>query len=208
MEGDSVQFTLKEGKLPSGLTLSSTTGVISGTPTEGSRTANVTVEGSNTVGSYHVSLLFIPISPPSIKYSEDSYTVKEGVKAEIKPEVKYVLNVYLRSGSIPEGMELSATDGTISGIPSDIGTTKALIAAENQDGTMTATVIIEVSENIPIPERIRTIIEYILIVIGILVVLCCCCCYCMHRRATTVEPPRRFSLLFIFHQASLIGKEW
>ena len=148
VEGESVQFVLKEGTLPSGLTLSPTTGVISGTAAESSRTANVTVEGFNQEGIYSVSLLLIPISPPYIKYPEESLTITEGIWTEIKPTVKYVQRVYLRSGSIPDGMELSSTNGTISGIPSEIMTTKALIAVENQDGTMNATVIIKVREDI------------------------------------------------------------
>ena len=178
VEGESVQFILKEGTLPSGLTLSPTTGVISGTAAESSRTANVTVEGSNQEGIYSVSLLLIPISPPSIKYPEESLTITEGIWTEIKPTVKYVQRVYLRSGSIPDGMELSSTDGTISGIPSEIASTKALIAAENQDGTMTATVVIDVRENVPTYETIWEVVKYVLIVIGILTVFCCCCCYC------------------------------
>ena len=75
-------------------------------------------------------------------------------------------------------MELSSTDGTISGIPSEIASTKALIAAENQDGTMTATVVIDVRENVPTYEAIWEVVKYVLIVIGILTVFCCCCCYC------------------------------
>jgi hypothetical protein len=120
-------FSISSGALPTGLTLTGSTGTISGTPTV-SGTFSVTfrvtdsLAATATSGSYQLvidsarPLEIITVSPLNVGEVGDSYTRGLTATGGITP---YTWAVSI--GSLPAGLTLSS-DGVISGTPSAQGT--------------------------------------------------------------------------------------
>lgn len=106
--------------LPAGLSLSSTTGVISGTPTAVSARASYTVTASNSAGSTTaaVSILVNPTGP-AIAYNSTYYSFTKGVpSATITPtSTGGAVSGWSVQPALPAGLTLDANTGAISGTP-------------------------------------------------------------------------------------------
>ena len=127
-------YAVTSGSLPTGLSLDSTTGVISGTPTTDS-TYNFTITGTDSrtptadTGSQAYSIVVtgpLPLSPTSLPgatlntaYSQ-AVTANEGV-----PPYTYAVT----SGSLPSGLSLNSSTGVISGTPTTESTYNFTITA-------------------------------------------------------------------------------
>ena len=124
-------WTVTSGTLPKGLSLSSAGGVISGTPTvagTSSFTVMVTDHSSPTRSgtrtySLVVSLGITPASLPATTYKV-LYTVTLAASGGISPYTWKLV-----SGTLPAGLSLSGTKGTISGTPTKAGTSKFTVEA-------------------------------------------------------------------------------
>ncbi len=132
------QWTVSSGSLPSGVSLNSSTGVISGTPaTAGTTTFNVTVQDSASTTSAPASLSLtlnprltavtatLPNGPLNAAYSTTLASMG-GVG---------ITTWSLVSGSLPAGLSLNSSTGVISGIPTAAGTFS--IVAEVSDAGIT-----------------------------------------------------------------------
>ena len=147
IEGTSYTFTLStdapaspdmrvwyidSGTLPSGLSLTRSTGRISGTPAEsGAFTFTVGLFNGEKITSRTFTLIIIPsgiVSADEFSITTDSltpgvegapYTFTLSTDAPASPDVRVW---YVSGGSLPSGLSLGRDSGTISGTPAESGT--------------------------------------------------------------------------------------
>ena len=140
--------------LPTGLSLSFTTGAISGTPTEVTSSAPYTITGTNTGGSVSATVTIVvnDVAPSSLSYSPSSFTLTKGVSmTTTTPTVSGgTITSWAVSPSLPTGLSLDSVTGAISGTPSEITSSASYtITASNTGGSDTATLIIVVNDVVP-----------------------------------------------------------
>lgn len=129
-------FTVTAGALPAGLTLNSTTGVVSGTPTTASTYHFTITARDSTTGTgapfTNSRAYSIPIAPgvalapatlPNGKLSE-AYNQTVAASGGVAP---YTYSV--TSGSLPAGLALNAATGAITGTPASAGPSLFTITA-------------------------------------------------------------------------------
>jgi hypothetical protein len=134
--------------LPSDLTFSSATGLISGTPTQ-DQSVTYTITGTNVAGTNSHTFTLAVYSVPSFALSSTSEVANRN-----NPIVGYTLiqngglpTSYSISPSVPAGLSFSTTTGLLSGSPSATQTAKVYtITAINVAGRSSATFTLEVGD--------------------------------------------------------------
>ena len=158
-ENSSLTFSITSGALPSGLSLNTSTGVISGTPTgiSSNTTYSFTIsvtEGSNTL-SRNFSILINSIV---------SWNTSAGNIGTVYPDATSVFSYNLStnaigntisysilSGSLPSGLSLNTSTGVISGTADTVGSnTTSTFTIRASDGTDTADRQFNIIVNAPI----------------------------------------------------------
>jgi subtilisin-like proprotein convertase family protein len=129
--------------LPAGLTLNTSTGVISGTPTTLATAADYTVTATNTGGSTtaSVSIMVNDVAPSSLSYSSNPATyTKDTVISDNAPTSNGGAVVsYAVSPALPAGLTLNTSTGVISGTPSAESVAAIhTVTATNTGGSTTA----------------------------------------------------------------------
>jgi len=145
--GDSIVFSITSGSLPTGLTLNSETGVISGTPTQSVSNRQVTIKAQNSLGSKTTTVKFTVLGAiSSFSYPQSTYSIAKGVSFSASPNGSGDSVVFsIQSGSLPTGLTLNANSGVISGTPSQsVANRQVTIKAENELGSQTATLTFNV----------------------------------------------------------------
>jgi hypothetical protein len=120
------KYKVTQGKLPKGLKFSTTTGMISGTPTA-SGTSSFTIQATDSGGSAPVSQALSITVSPNTKVSVKTTTIKAAKQnksmsvtlAATGGTAPYSWS--LTGGTLPTGVSLGAT-GTLSGTPTESGT--------------------------------------------------------------------------------------
>ena len=140
--------------LPAGLSLDSSTGAISGTPTAVTSSATYTVTASNTGGSDTASITIVvnDVTPSSLAYSPSSFTLTKGTAmTTVTPTVNGgTITSWSVSPSLPAGLSLDSSTGAISGTPTAISSSASYtVTASNTGGSDTATVTIVVNDVAP-----------------------------------------------------------
>jgi len=139
--------------LPAGLSMSSTTGAIRGTPTILATVANYTVTATNSGGSatFAVSITVNDIIPGGLNYPTPNVFTKGAVITSISPSVSGgAVTDYSVSPSLPAGLSISNTTGIISGAPAVLATSASYtVTANNSGGSATFAVSITVNDIIP-----------------------------------------------------------
>jgi hypothetical protein len=134
--------------LPPGLTLNTSTGVITGTPTTPG-TYVVTITATNSAGTSTTTVTFT-VASPTVTPVITSPTTASGALGT--PFVTYVIAAtgiptsYTASG-LPPGLTLNVATGAINGTPTTYGTFAVTINATNSAGTSTATLNITISSS-------------------------------------------------------------
>jgi hypothetical protein len=140
--------------LPTGLVLNTTTGVVTGTPTAIQSATMHTITATNTGGSTTTTIsITVNDAPPSgLTYTGSPFTYTKGtaISPAIPTSVGGTPTSYGVSPTLPLGLSLNTTTGTISGTPTVIQTTTTYtITATNAVGSTTATVSITVNDAAP-----------------------------------------------------------
>jgi hypothetical protein len=140
--------------LPSGLSINSSTGVISGSAPGTSPTTTYTVTGTNTGGSTTSSVtITVDASPPTnLTYSSMSptYTKGSGIPSNTPSNFGGTIGSYSVSPALPSGLSINSGSGVISGTPNVIITTSAFtVTGSNALGSTTAVLNIRVNDAAP-----------------------------------------------------------
>ncbi len=138
--------------LPEGLTLDTSTGTISGTPTAVSASTNYTITATNSSGLDTVALTIVvnaaPVAVPSISISSATITATVGnAIADITiTSSGGAVTSYGIAPTLPDGLTLDTSNGTISGTPTAVSaSTNYTITATNSGGADTVTLTIVVN---------------------------------------------------------------
>jgi hypothetical protein len=133
-------FTIETGSLPSGLTLNTSTGVISGIPTEAG-TYSFDIHASNADGnsptvSFSITIADAASVVPVISTPEGDLT--SGIVGSSYSTTIAASNnptsFTIETGSLPTGLTLNTSTGVISGTPTSAGTYSFGIRASNVGG--------------------------------------------------------------------------
>ena len=143
-----ITWSVSSGSLPSGLSLNSSTGVISGTPTS-SGSYTFSVKATNTYGSDTKSYTLTVnassgVAPTIITGSLFDGKVGERYSAGVSAIGTSPITYALYSGSLPPGLTISDS-GAITGTPTTAGTYTPTFSATNSYGTDTKTYSIKIS---------------------------------------------------------------
>ena len=140
--------------LPTGLSLSATTGIISGTPTVAASKGSYTVTASTPVGEHSEFLeLEVEDDPPTeLTFSATEATYQRGT--EISPNQPSnsggVATAYVVTPALPAGLELHPATGVLSGTPTTAtAEARYTVTASNGTGSTSAEITIVVQEMPP-----------------------------------------------------------
>lgn len=133
--------------LPAGLSLNTTTGVISGTPTAPAAQASYTVTALNSLGStsFAISILVNPAAPTALTYQSPRIFTTGTAIDPLPPTVTGTVTSWTVAPALPAGLVISPSTGVISGIPTTV-TPQAqyIVTAANVSGSTSFAVSITV----------------------------------------------------------------
>ena len=142
--------------VPSGLSFSTSTGVLSGTPTELLTRSMFTITATNTGGS---SVAYINITIvdelPTIAYSPNDLDMTNNTASSDLPLSPTITGSgefvsWAISPSVPSGLSFDTSNGTLSGTPTELLTRSMFtITATNTGGTATAYINITIVDEVP-----------------------------------------------------------
>jgi hypothetical protein len=137
--------------LQAGLTLNTTTGVISGTPTTAVAATTYTVTASNSAGSTSttISMAIIDIAP-DIAYSETRIDLTSGVPAKrVAVNSGGVATSWTIAPALPAGLSFDTTNGTIEGTPQAASAAvEYTVTAQNSGGSDTVVFTLAVNSGV------------------------------------------------------------
>ena len=142
-------YAIISGSLPTGLTLNTSTGAITGTPAQPgtfSFTAQVVdSSGSSTTNTVTANCTIVITSPPTLTVTCPASTGTVGVSYSSGLSASGGLppyTFYISAGSLPPGLTLNAATGAITGIPTMAGTfnftAEVIDSRNNASGTATS----------------------------------------------------------------------
>ena len=136
--------------LPTGLSLNTSTGVISGTPTAITPTAAYTVTATNSYGSATASLTLAVnnVTPSALTYSTNPaiYAIGIPITSNTPSNSGGAVVSYSVSPALPAGLSLNTGSGMISGTPTAITSLAAYtMTATNSGGSTTASLTLTVN---------------------------------------------------------------
>lgn len=135
--------------LPAGLSINTSTGVISGTPTTAG-TSNITITATNAGGTDAETLVLSINNPPQpVISSQLTATGVAGSAFSYQITASNNPTSYGASG-LPAGLSINTTTGAITGTPSAAGTSNVTISATNPGGTGSATLVITINVAPPV----------------------------------------------------------
>ncbi|MCB1144999.1 MAG: putative Ig domain-containing protein [Leptospiraceae bacterium] len=138
---------------PTGISINSTTGVISGTPSVASSTTTYTITASNSGGSTSttIDITVNDTAPSGLSYSGNPFTFTKGTTiTSVSPTVTGTPTSYSVSPALPSGLAINTTSGVFSGTPSVLATSSNYtVTATNTGGNTTFTLTITVNDVAP-----------------------------------------------------------
>lgn len=136
--------------LPAGLAFSTSTGAISGTPTQAAASASYTVTAANSAGSTTATLtIAVAAAPPSASITYPQTTINAVVGRAITADIPSgtgPVGTLSVSPALPAGLTLNTDNGVISGTPSAASPqTVYTVTGPTPTGNVSATVTITVT---------------------------------------------------------------
>ncbi len=132
--------------LPAGLSLSGSTGIISGTPTALTPLTSYTVTASNASGSVSAAILIsvtVPLPAPTV-IGYPQTVISTYVDQEITPDIPGTAGTITRysvSPALPAGLSMDLSTGVISGTPTaEAAQATYVVTGYNSGGSITAAV--------------------------------------------------------------------
>ena len=139
--------------LPTGLSMDSSTGEISGTPAASSPVSSYTVYANNTGGSAQavltIEILHAP--PTGVTYANNPFILARGAPFAVAPTSGGgPAENWSISPSLPTGLSIDSSTGNISGTPTIVSpSTIYTVTASNSGGSATVTINIQVNDIAP-----------------------------------------------------------
>ena len=134
--------------LPPGLSVNTSSGIISGTPTS-SGYYYPTISATNAGGTGTAYPTIYIAQPPPVITSP--VTASGGVNFSFSYTITATGSPYNYSATgLPSGLGVNSSTGVISGIPSTPGTSNVTISAQNSYGTGSATLVLTITSSAPV----------------------------------------------------------
>jgi hypothetical protein len=132
-----VSYSIVASSLPSGLSLNTTTGAITGTATETFQSRNPVFRATNAVGTADTPALSITVNPPAPVFTDSTVSPSASIGSVYSDQVVATdaASYSVFSGSLPAGITLNTSTGVISGTPTTAGDSTFVIRATNVTGT-------------------------------------------------------------------------
>lgn len=139
--------------LPTGLSMDTSTGVITGTPSADTTAANYVITATNASGSSSstINLAVIPAVQPTISYTPNSrnFTLDTQISV-LTPTTSGTFPSWSVSPVLPRGLSINAQSGVISGTPvRSVSQADYTVTATNSAGSSTTILTLAVVESIP-----------------------------------------------------------
>jgi hypothetical protein len=137
--GSPVSYAVTSGAMPGGMSLNSSTGVLSGTPTAAA-TTNLTITGTGSTGSATATISVTINGAASQTCTPESQTVAGTVGSPLSTSplsitaiaAVYVVNAM--GSPLPAGLALDRDSGVASGSPSSAGSTHVIVTCQGYAG--------------------------------------------------------------------------
>lgn len=158
-------YSVSSGSLPAGLSLSSSTGAITGTPTGPNTTSNFTVKvtDSSTAGAQSatqaLSIAINQAAPPAITTTSLPGAVEFTAYSQTIAATGYAPLTYsVSAGSLPAGLSLNSSTGTITGTPAGPNATSnfTVQVTDHSNPVQTATQALSIAVSLPAAPTITT----------------------------------------------------
>jgi Putative Ig domain len=133
--------------LPAGLSFSSSTGIISGTPTALSSMQTYVITARNSTGSATASIdISVVIAPPSnLSYFSPTRLIQDSTMAPVRPTYSGLATSFAIDKPLPLGLTFNTATGEITGKPSVFtGLIRYVVTASNSTGSTSAPLDLEV----------------------------------------------------------------
>ena len=144
---EAASYSVFSGSLPAGISLNTSSGAITGTPTTVG-TSTFVIRATNVTGSTNTPSRTIVVNPRTPVFSDSSVNSSARVGTPYSDAVaaSEVDSYSIFSGDLPLGLSLNTSTGAITGSPTTFGTYTFIIRATNVTGnTNTATLTITVT---------------------------------------------------------------
>src|SRR5437899_5561231 len=135
--------------LPAGLTVDTSTGLISGTPTTAG-TYTVTISATNAGGTGSATLTLTIKPPAPVITSPLTATGQAGVAFSYQIQATNNPTSFNVTGLLPAGLSVNTSTGLISGTPTTAGTYSVTISATNAGGTGSHTLTLTINPAPPV----------------------------------------------------------
>jgi hypothetical protein len=133
---DAISFKIS-GTLPPGLTFNTVNGALSGGPTMVGSYGNLVISATNSAGTVSLTAFSITVQQPMPTISGVTLSAALlGINYSFTPNATNATSFSI-AGTLPPGLNFDTTTGTLSGIPTGVGSYDSIvISATNSTGTV------------------------------------------------------------------------